>query len=98
MTLVTFQIFTQKGCAIKALMCLEGLFPCWQLTLSSSSPSLLLPYWRPSWLLSLRLHKQFPKTNSTPKRCQKGSGDPSRFSGCVTSEATRQIQREEQGF
>lgn len=39
--------------------------------LAASSPSLLLPYWKPSRLLALRFHNQFPKTNRIPTRCQK---------------------------
>ena len=54
MTLIIFQIFTQKGNTDKDEMSL-GLFLCWQLRLPSSS---LLLYWKPSWLRALTFHKQ----------------------------------------
>lgn len=79
-TLVIFQIFTQKGNTVKDEMSLERLFLCWQLRLSSSS---LLLYWKPSWLTALTFHKQFPKTNRIPRRCQKCSGPSFFFSGVV---------------
>lgn len=39
---------------------------------------------------------KFPNINRIPRRCQKGPGEPSPFSGAFISRANRQIQREEQ--